>query len=115
MADRLLTVAESALFVRQAVNLWAEDEHSAFVDFIAGTPDAGDLIPDTGGLRKVRWSRQGSGKRGGVRVIYFFHDVEMPLYLLMIYAKARQENFSSDEKRRIREMVAEIKRAYGRR
>jgi hypothetical protein len=44
---------------------------AAFVDFIARNPEAGDVIPETGGVRKIRWSRQGSGKRGGVRVVYF--------------------------------------------
>ena len=77
----LITLAETAAFIRQSAKLWTEDDRTAFVDFIAGNPDAGDIIPDTGGLRKVRWSRPGMGKRGGVRVIYFYHDDSMPLYL----------------------------------
>ena len=85
------------------------------MDFIAANPEEGDVIPETGGIRKVRWRRQGSGKRGGVRVIYFYHDAEMPLYLLMIYAKARQEDLSPDEKKRVRELVAAIKQAWRRR
>jgi hypothetical protein len=59
--------------------LWHEDERNAFVDYIARNPEAGDIIPDSGGVRKVRWSRAGTGKRGGVRVIYFYHDDTMPL------------------------------------
>ena len=78
-----ITVAETPLFVRQA----AEAEHDAFVTFIASNPEIGDVIPDTGGVRKVRWSRAGSGKRGGVRVVYFYRDAGRPLYLLMVYAK----------------------------
>ncbi len=73
------------------------------------------MIQDTGGIRKVRWSRQGSGKRGGVRVVYFFHDTTMPIYLLMVYAKARQEDLSPDEKHRVRERVTALKQAHGRR
>ncbi|HEX3575314.1 MAG TPA: addiction module toxin RelE, partial [Rhodopila sp.] len=57
-------------------------------------------MPDTGGLRKIRWPRPGTGKRGGVRVVYFCHDDSMPLYLLLIYAKAERENWTRDEKRR---------------
>ena len=56
------------MFVRQAAEVWDEAEHDAFVTFIASNPEIGDVIPDTGGVRKVRWSRAGSGKRGGVRV-----------------------------------------------
>lgn len=115
MTKRLLTVAETQLFIRQAADVWTDDERTAFVDFIAANPEEGDVIPDTGGIRKVRWSRQGSGKRGGVRVIYFYHDSAMPLYLLMIYAKARQENLSPDDKRRVQALASALKQSHGRR
>ena len=60
-------------------------------------------------MRKVRWSRAGTGKRGGVRVIYFYYDANRPLYLLMVYAKAWQENLSPEEKRNVRELTALLK------
>ena len=81
-------MAETAVFMRQATGIWSDEERQAFVDFIARNPEAGDLVPETGGVRKIRWGRRGSGKRGGVRGIYFFHGLEIPLFLLMIYAKA---------------------------
>jgi hypothetical protein len=115
MFTRLLTVAETSLFIRQAADVWTDAERAAFVDFIAANPQAGDVMQDTGGLRKVRWSREGSGKRGGVRVVYFYHDSAMPIYLLMVYAKARQETLSRDEKRRVRDLVTALKQAHGRR
>ena len=71
VSRRFITVAETALFARQAQDIWDEAEHEAFVDFIAQNPEAGDLIPETGGVRKIRWARTGTGKRGGTRVIYF--------------------------------------------
>ena len=75
LMDRILiTVAETGPFLRQAAKLWTDEDRAAFVDFIAANPDAGDVIPDTGGLRKIRWTRPGMGKRGGVRVIYFYHE-----------------------------------------
>jgi hypothetical protein len=67
---RYITVAETPLFVRQAAEVWDESEREAFIEFIARNPEDGDLIPETGGVRKIRWSRAGSGKRGGARVIY---------------------------------------------
>ena len=91
-----VTVAETPLFVRQAEKIWSESEHVTFVDFIARNPEIGDVIPETGGVRKVRWSRAGTGKRGGTRIIYFFLDRGRPIYLLMVYAKSRQENLSAD-------------------
>lgn len=110
MDGRLIVVAETPLFVRQAEEVWTEAEREEFVDFIARDPEAGDLIPETGGVRKVRWGRSGSGKRGGVRVIYFHHDVDRPLYLLMVYAKARREDLSADEKRAVRKLAAVLKK-----
>ena len=109
MAGKLVAVAETSLFVRQAEAVWNDDERAEFVTFIAANPEAGDVIAGTGGVRKVRWSRPGTGKRGGVRVVYFYHDANRPLYLLMVYAKARQEDLSPDEKRSVRELTARLK------
>ncbi len=110
----LITVAETALFIRQAAKLWSDDDRAEFVNYIAANPDAGDVIPDTGGLRKIRWGRAGTGKRGGVRVIYFYHDDAMPLHLLLIYAKAQRENWTNDEKRRAAALTEQIVHTYRR-
>jgi hypothetical protein len=110
VAGKLVTVVETAVFVRQALELWDDAEREAFIDFIAWNPESGDLIPETGGVRKVRWTRRGSGKRGGTRVIYLYHRAERPLYLLMVYAKARKENLTPDEKRAVRRLAEELKR-----
>lgn len=59
--DELLTVAETSTFMRQAESIWSDEEREAFVEFIARNPEAGDVIPETGGVRKVRWSMQGRG------------------------------------------------------
>jgi hypothetical protein len=111
---KLMSVAETAPFTRQAAKLWTEADRHAFVDFIAANPDAGDVIPDTGGLRKVRWGRPGIGKRGGVRVIYFYYDDSMPLYLLLIYAKTERENCTRNEKNRAQALTESIKQVYRR-
>jgi hypothetical protein len=104
-----ITVAETPLFVRQAEAVLDDAEREEFVNFIARNPTAGDVIADTGGVCKIRWARAGSGKRGGVRVIHFYHDVGRPLYLLMVYAKARREDLTADEKRAVRALAAVIK------
>jgi hypothetical protein len=69
------------------------------------------IIVDTVGVRKVRWGSAGVGKRGGSRVIYFYHHPDRPLYLLMVYAKSRQENLSPEEKRTVRKLAAILKGA----
>jgi hypothetical protein len=98
---RFITVAETPLFVRQAQEVWNDSEPQ--------NPKEGDLIPETGGVRKIRWIRPGSGKRGGARVIYFYHNADHPLYLLMVYAKALQENLSPEEKKTVRRLAAILK------
>jgi hypothetical protein len=109
MPRRLIAVAETSLFVRQAEKIWNDEERAVFVTFIAGNPEAGDVIPETGGVRKIRWNRSGTGKRGGTRVIYFYHDARRPIYLLMVYAKAHREDLSPDEKREVRNLAAILK------
>lgn len=109
MPDKLITVAETPLFVRQAAEVWDDAGREAFVEFIARNPEAGDVIPETNGVRKMRWTRGGTGKRGGARVIYFYHTMGRPLYLLMVYAKARKEDLSPEEKRAVRRLAAILK------
>lgn len=109
MQTLLLTVVETAIFLRQAEKIWTDEERIALVDHIARNPEAGDLIPDTGGVRKMRWGRAGSGKRGGARVIYFYHHADAPLYLLLAYAKAQREDMTQDEKRAAAAFVAALK------
>ncbi len=106
-----LTVVETPQFVRQADDVWSDAERQEFVDYIARNPEAGDRIPETGGVRKVRWRRQGMGKRGGARVIYFYHNPATPLFLLMVYAKAVREDVAPEAKQALAEFAARIKRA----
>lgn len=66
----MLTVIESQLFTKLWPEYWSEEERAEFAVFIANAPKVGDVIPGSGGCRKIRWTRAGTGKRGGVRVIY---------------------------------------------
>ena len=107
-----VTVVETKLFSRLSVGVWNDGELAEFVDYIARDPEAGVVIPETGGVRKIRWSRAGSGKRGGVRVIYFFYDEDHPLYLIAIYAKAARENLHPEGMRTIRSFAADLKAGW---
>jgi len=109
MQARLITVVETETFLRQATKIWSDEERSALVDHMAREPEGGDVIPGTGGVRKLRWGRSGSGKRGGARVIYFYHDMDRPLYLLLAYAKSQAEDMSADEKKVVTALAAVIK------
>ena len=73
------------------------------IDYLAGNPEAGDVIIGMGGVQKLRWRLQGRGKRGGALVIYFFHDINMPVYLMSIYAKNEQPDLSPREQKEFRQ------------
>lgn len=88
----MYTIVETPTFVRLAADIWSEAELMEFRLWLAGNPLAGDVIPGAGGLRKVRWSRLGMGKRGGARVVYFNQLSEGVIALLMVYAKAKFDN-----------------------
>ena len=92
-------------FPDRADAVWSEDERHEFIDFIARNPLAGDEIPGTGGLRKVRWGRQGMGKRSGVRVVYFFYNESAPIFLLTVYPKGKQGDLTSEEKKKLTAFV----------
>lgn len=112
MQAKPVTVVETPVFLRQADAIWDENDRQALVDHIARNPESGNLIPGTGGVRKVRWTRPGSGKRGGARVIYFYYHADAPLFLLLAYAKASRTDMTQDEKRAASAFVAIIKQQY---
>lgn len=88
----MYTVVESPEFIEWSAHVWSDIERLAFIDWIADNALAGDVIPGSGSLRKVRWSRQGMGKRGGARVIYFNRLASGEIFLLLVYAKAKFDN-----------------------
>ncbi len=92
------TVVELPEYIRHAEKLLHRDEQKDIIDYVAEHPKAGDLIQGTGGIRKLRWSRGSRGKSGGVRVVYYYHDERIPLYLLTIFGKGEQVNLSKAER-----------------
>ncbi len=88
----MITLIESPIFTKLWPDYWSEDERGEFAAWLAQSPEAGDVIPGSGGIRKVRWARGGQGKRGGVRVIYYAQVSGGLIWLLTIYAKSSQEN-----------------------
>lgn len=83
------TVAETPSFIKQAAQLFNEDERKELIDFLAANPHVGDEILGSGGFRQMRFGAKGKGKRGGVRVIYYWYSDEAPIYALLAYGKRR--------------------------
>lgn len=88
----MLTIIESPLFTKLWPEYWTEAIRGEFVSFLAMNPEAGDVIPGSGGCRKIRWIRPGQGKQGGVRVIYTAKLSDGALILLTIYSKSAADN-----------------------
>ncbi|MES2283485.1 MAG: type II toxin-antitoxin system RelE/ParE family toxin [Pseudomonadota bacterium] len=101
----MLTVVETLLFQKQWPMYWTEEERGDFAAYIAESPDAGDVVPESGGIRKVRWRRAGTGKSGGVRVIYFMRTLEEEVVLLTLYAKAKTDNITGAKLKEIRRVL----------
>jgi len=101
----MYTVIETPTFTEDAKELWSEEDRGAFCAWLAANPEAGDVIPGSGGCRKVRWRRQGTGKSGGVRVIYFTRLESGELWLLVIYAKNVRGNIPAHLLKSIREVI----------
>lgn len=105
----LITVAEMPEYIRRATRLLSQSERSDVIDYVAATPKAGDLIQGTGGVRKLRWTRGGRGKSGGVRVIYYFHSEALPLYLLTVFGKGEKADLSQAERNELAKLVQILK------
>lgn len=106
------TVAEIPIFIRQTEKLFSESEKQELIEFLAHNPLAGDEIPGTGGVRKVRFAASGRGKRGGARIIYYYLDEMIPLYALLAYAKNDQADLSPDQKRVVSNIAAALKAVW---
>lgn len=99
------TVAETGIFIRYAAAIWSDAEQAEFINWIAANSLAGDVIPGSGGCRKVRWTRAGMGKRGGARVIYFI-GTDGRIWLMIVYTKAKFDNLPAGFLAKLKEEVS---------
>lgn len=83
---------EAPIFSKLVYDYLNEDEYAAFQWTLAVSPKTGDVIPGSGGLRKIRWTAKGRGKRGGTRIIYYYQQKNGEIWLITIYAKNEAEN-----------------------
>ena len=82
------------------------------VAFLGANPEAGEIIPETGGVRKIRWALAGRGKRGGARIIYYYHNERLPVFLLAVYGKNEKANLSMAERNEMKRLVPLLVAGY---
>lgn len=99
---------ETHVFKNMRENLLSDDEFQQFQTYLLDNPSAGDTIMGTGGCRKIRWKRQGMGKSGGVRVIYYHRSISGRIYLLLLYAKNQQENLTQSQKSALKNIISQM-------
>lgn len=107
-----MTVVETPFFLRKAASLLSEDEREQLIAYVGANPEAGDVIPESGGVCKLRWARKGIGKRGGLRVIYYFHGEAFPVFLLTVYAKSQKANLTRAERNELKALVPMLVKTY---
>lgn len=106
----MITIIETQQFTGKAAKVMSAAEKDDLFDFIARNPEAGDIIPGTGGVRKLRFAIQGKGKRGGVRVIYYYYNDRNPVLLFTVFGKNEKSDLTEKEKNILYGIVQKIKK-----
>ena len=104
------TVIETKQFISKAGQLMTEAERADLIDLVAHDPEAGDIIPRTGGIRKLRVAAQGRGKSGGYRVIYYFYNERNPILLFTVYGKNEKSDLTRKEENELYKIVQDLKK-----
>ena len=102
-----MIIIETHVFTKQLLSLLSDDEYRQFQQALLERPGAGMIIPGSGGLRKLRWGTEGRGKRGGVRVIYYWFTTRGIILLLFIYPKNVQDNLTLDQLKQLKKVIEE--------
>jgi len=110
---KLITVVETRSYLKRASKLMSKEEQFDAVTMIASDPESGAVMRGTGGIRKVRFRLGGRGKSGGVRLIYYFHNLTMPVFLLTVFAKNEKANLSAEERATLKVLAQRLTKAYG--
>jgi mRNA-degrading endonuclease RelE of RelBE toxin-antitoxin system len=98
---------ETPIFTADVQALLTDDDYAALQQYLVSQPKAGDVIADTGGLRKVRWKTTGRGKSGGTRIIYYHVAAQAQIRMILIYRKGIKDDLTPKEKRMLRQINAE--------
>src|SRR5258708_37884108 len=114
MAAAPMTVVETGEFLKHAKPLMSDSERAELVAFVGANPELGEIIPETGGVRKIRWALEGRGKRSGARGIYYYHNERLPVFLLSAYPKNRKANLNHAKRNATKRLVRALVAGYPR-
>ena len=100
-----MQIIETSIFTRRVLELLSDDDYRELQSVLVIRPDAGPVIPGSGGLRKLRWAASGRGKRGGARIIYYWFTSQEQMLMLYIYPKNEQDNLTPDQLKALKKIV----------
>jgi len=107
------TILELPEFQRRAIALLNDSEKQGIISYLATHPQSGVIMQGTGGIRKLRWASGSKGKSGGVRVIYYYHNEAVPLFLLTVFGKSEKANLSKAERNEFAKFTSILVKNYG--
>lgn len=106
----MITITETDWFLKRASKLLSVEEKDDLISYVAENPEAGSIIPKTGGVRKLRYAREGQGKSGSFRVIYYYFDPGHPIFMFDIFGKNEKENLSDADKQNLYKGIQILKK-----
>jgi hypothetical protein len=112
MSAPWVTVVETTPWLNRVGSRMTEDESDEATTQIAKEPECGDVIPGTGGVRKLRFGVGSKGKSGGVRIIYYYYNATRPAFLLTVFAKKEKDNLTKGERNELAKLVKQLLDAY---
>ncbi len=107
------TIVEMPEFLRKAEALISEEEKQEIINYLAVHTETGIVMKGTGGIRKLRWAIGNKGKSGGVRIVYYYHNKHMPLFLLSLFGKSKKANLTKSERNGLAKLTNILIRNYG--
>ena len=102
-----MVIVETSVFTKRVLDILSDDEYKELQTFVAANPAAGDVIPGSNGLRKLRWSIKGKGKRGGTRIIYYWLKPKDTVLMLFMFKKNEQSNLTMDQLKKLKTIIAQ--------
>ncbi len=108
-----ITVIETDAFKARVKGRMSAEAVEAVIDLVAAEPLCGDLIQGTGGVRKLRFAVKGKGKSGGVRVVYYYHNETLPVFLMTVFAKKEKDNLTKAERNMLAKAARALRDNYG--
>jgi hypothetical protein len=106
-------IVELPEYTKKAEKLLVAEQNKEIIAYLARHPKAGVVIQGTGGVRKLRWAKEGGGKSGGVRVIYYYHNKSIPLFLLTMFGKSEQSNLSKAQQNLLEKLTTLLTKSFG--